>query len=277
MQKIIYFILFLFILFFIYLLIENKRIVITNYSFNDERISKPLRIVHLSDIHNDLFGKDNKSLIEKVKNQNPDYIFITGDLIDSRRTNTTRALKLIKELVKITDIYYIAGNHESRIKEYPQFEEELKKLNVNVINDKRVVIDNINLYGIKDYNFYHLDKSENESIIKKQLDDLHVSNNKDIVNFLLVHRPQYFENYCQYNFDYIFSGHVHGGQMRLPYIGGLYGPNQGILPKYDSGIHKKGNKTMILSRGLGNSLFPFRIFDNPEIVVVDFNVNSPQE
>ena len=113
---------------FTYFIYANKKIEITNYEFYQKEILEDIRIVHLSDIHNDLFGKENKDLVEKVKKAQPEIIFITGDLIDSRRTNINRALALVKELVEIAPIYYVSGNHEARIKQYDEFERELTKL-----------------------------------------------------------------------------------------------------------------------------------------------------
>ncbi|MGN1398843.1 MAG: metallophosphoesterase [Erysipelotrichaceae bacterium] len=277
MKKYLYLAIVLFVLLLVFLIIENKRIKIKKYCFKDERIDKAIRIVVISDQHNTTFGKNNCTLIEKVRQQQADLIFLTGDLIDKRRTNMAVSLNLVKELVKIADCYYIGGNHESVIKEYDSFQDSLQQLNVKVINDSMVTVNSLNIYGIKDYNFFHQAEEKNEEIIKKQLDGLNVNKNEDEINILLVHRPHYFDIYCQYNFDYIFAGHVHGGQMRLPLIGGVYGPNQGLFPKYDCGLYQQGKTKMVISAGLGNSLFPLRIFDNPQLVVVEISADSQPE
>ena len=256
MKKYIYFALVLILLLTVYLIIENKRIRI---------------------VHNDTFGKDNKDLIEKVKQSKPDMIFLTGDLIDKRRTDMDVSIKLVEQLVAIADCYYIAGNHESVIADYDYFQKKLEEIGVNVINDAAISVGKINIYGIKDYNFFKQPKEKNEEIISQQLAGLEVEKKEDEINILLVHRPHYFDIYCQYQFDYIFAGHVHGGQMRLPFVGGVYGPNQGLFPKYDCGLYQKDKTKMIISAGLGNSLFPLRIFDNPQIVVVDISANSLPE
>ena len=250
MKKYIYFALVFILLLTIYLIIENKRIRIAHYNFLDERLEKDIRIAVLSDVHNDTFGKDNKDLIEKVKQSKPDMIFLTGDLIDKRRTD---------------------------IADYDYFQKKLEEIGVNVINDAAISVGKINIYGIKDYNFFKQPKEKNEEIISQQLAGLEVEKKEDEINILLVHRPHYFDIYCQYQFDYIFAGHVHGGQMRLPFVGGVYGPNQGLFPKYDCGLYQKDKTKMIISAGLGNSLFPLRIFDNPQIVVVDISANSLPE
>ena len=277
MKKYIYFALVFILLLTVYLIIENKRIRIAHYHFLDDRLKKDIRIAVLSDVHNDTFGKDNKDLIEKVKQSKPDMIFLTGDLIDKRRTDMDVSIKLVEQLVAIADCYYIAGNHESVIADYDYFQKKLEEIGVNVINDAAISVGKINIYGIKDYNFFKQPKEKNEEIISQQLAGLEVEKKEDEINILLVHRPHYFDIYCQYQFDYIFAGHVHGGQMRLPFVGGVYGPNQGLFPKYDCGLYQKDKTKMIISAGLGNSLFPLRIFDNPQIVVVDISANSLPE
>ena len=255
---------------FTYFIYANKKIEITNYEFYQKEILEDIRIVHLSDIHNDLLGKENKDLVEKVKKAQPEIIFITGDLIDSRRTNINRALALVKELVEIAPIYYVSGNHEARIKQYDEFERELKELKVCVLNNDHVDLNQLRIYGLQDPGFYNTNKYYAGGAAQEMLDKMNIIKDSQHINILLTHRPHYFKDiYCKYQLDYIFAGHAHGGQMRLPIIGGLYAPGQGILPKYDSGIYKENSVIMILSRGLGNSLFPLRIFNNPEIIVVE--------
>lgn len=266
-MKISYILLFVIILFLFYLIYANKKIKVTNYSFS---ANENIRIVHLSDIHNDLFGKNNCRLIDVVKKCKPDLIFITGDLLDRRRTNEDRAYYLIKKLSELANVYYVTGNHESKIKNYSLFEQKMKSIDINVLNNEYVEIKGLRIYGLKDAGFYPNNKNRGRIIMEEQLNKMNIIKDNEHINILLVHRPHYFLNYSKYPFDYIFCGHAHGGQMRLPFIGGLYAPGQGVLPKYDSGIYKNNGSTMILSRGIGNSLFPLRIFNNPEVITVDF-------
>ncbi|MDO4378075.1 MAG: metallophosphoesterase, partial [Erysipelotrichia bacterium] len=255
--------------FIVYLLYANKKIKVTNYTFKNSKVGKKIRIVHLSDIHNDIFGKDNRNLYETVKKCCPDVIFITGDLLDSRRTDINRALFIAGKLTEIAPVYYVTGNHESRIKKYPVFEKGLKDLGIYVLNNEVAQFDCLKIYGLQDPGFTENNKNRGEIISDDHLQEMDISTDERYINVLLVHRPHYFKTYCKYPLDFIFSGHAHGGQMRLPLLGGLYAPGQGILPKYDSGIYKDNTVTMILSRGLGNSLFPLRIFNNPEVIVTD--------
>ncbi|HPX31928.1 MAG TPA: metallophosphoesterase [Erysipelotrichaceae bacterium] len=256
----------LIIAFLVYAIYQNKNVGITFYEFFSDKVEKEKRIVHLSDIHNDLFGKNNIRLIELIKSVNPDYIFLTGDLLDSRRTNVYRCYYLIEKIIKIAPIYFVTGNHESRKTFYPKFKEKLIELGVIVLDNRKIKLEEINLVGIDDPGFK---AKPNETVYRKIIDEQLKEIELEDFNVLLAHRPQYFDIYAKYDFDFVFTGHAHGGQIRLPYIGGLLSPQQGILPKYTIGIYESNNTKMVVSRGLGNSQFPLRVFNNPEIVVVD--------
>ncbi|MGI6607774.1 MAG: metallophosphoesterase [Erysipelotrichaceae bacterium] len=254
------------VIFLIYSIYQNKNVGLTFYRFASVKVEKEKRIVHLSDIHNDLFGKDNIRLIELIERVSPDYIFITGDLLDCRRTNVDRCYYLIERIIRIAPVFFVTGNHESRKALYPKFKARLIELGVTVLDNRNVQIEEINLVGIDDPEF----KARQSEIMRRknveeQLKEIELKK----FNVLLAHRPQYADVYSKYDFDLVLTGHAHGGQIRLPFIGGLFSPQQGILPKYTSGKHKIKNTEMIISRGIGNSKFPLRVFNNPEIVVVD--------
>ncbi len=253
-----------------YFIYQNKNIGISEYGFTSGKLKNNYRIVHLSDVHNDLFGKDNINLINKVKACNPDYIMITGDLIDKRRTKYERGIYLASKLVEICPVYYVYGNHEAK-KYSKQYEDEILKLGVHLIrNDKEIINDDIRLIGFDDVGFGSL---KNKSVQKEHL----INNLESLVNederftILLSHRPQFFESYISYPVDLVLTGHAHGGQVRLPLIGGLFAPQQLLLPKYSEGVHSLNGRDMLISRGLGNSLFPLRGFNNPEIVLISLN------
>ncbi|MDK2584611.1 metallophosphoesterase [Romboutsia sedimentorum] len=250
---------------------QNNDIKITNIDFKNDKISKEIdgyKILQISDLHNKQFGKDNKKLVKLTKEIKPDIIVITGDIIDSRRTNTDVAIRYINQIKKVAPIYYSPGNHESRISEYQDFENRLAKQGVNILNDKSKSIkinnDSIDLIGVRDISFIQKEnrKEELSNIINnlKNKDDSKLS-------ILLSHRPDLIDLYAKESIDLVFSGHAHGGQVRLPFIGGILAPDQGLFPKYTSGIYNKDNTHMIVSRGLGNSLFPLRVFNKPELVV----------
>ena len=221
------------------------------------------KIVQISDLHGAEIGKNNAILISKTKDENPDIIVITGDMIDRRRKETDAAIKLSGELTKIAPTYYVTGNHEASIRKiYEEFKEELVKNDVIVLENKAVdiVVENetITLIGLQDTGFDL--KTGIDYLLKGALPE------NDNYKILLAHRPEYFDKYS--GVDLIFSGHAHGGQFRVPYLGGLFAPGQGILPKYDGGVYYEDNRAMVVSRGIGNSLFPFRVNNNPEIVTI---------
>lgn len=230
-------------------------------SFND------FKIVQLSDMHNCSLGENNERVLGKLKKAKADIIVMTGDIIDARDTKIDIAIDFIKEAVKIAPCYFVTGNHEARVKyftdEFEKFEAEILDLGVTVLRNESCEIkrgnDVITLVGLDDTGFGFLQSVT--PLMEKAMP------NGEGYKILLAHRPEFFDEYK--GVDLIFSGHAHGGQIRLPYLGGLFAPGQGVLPKYDNGVYEEDGRIMVVSRGLGNSLFPLRINNRPEIVVVE--------
>lgn len=208
--------------------------------------------------------------------EKPDLIVFTGDLIDSRRYNEKPSLTLIEQLVDLAPVYYVTGNHEWKSGKYEALEEKLKKLGVHILKNETITItngsDEIYITGLDDPTFSN-ENSESE-IMEQFLTEAARNFHPNQFHILLSHRPELFPLYAEYGFDLVFSGHAHGGQFRLPFIGGLVAPNQGLFPKYTADDHHIGQTTMIVSRGLGNSIIPVRIFNRPEIVVVTLQVKQ---
>lgn len=253
---------------------QNYNILITNISIVSNKISDSFdgfKIAHVSDLHNTEFGENNSDLISKIKNEKPDIIAITGDLIDSRNTITEISLNFVEQALKIAPVYYVNGNHESRITEYPQFEQTLKDLGVIVLNDEVVQItknnETLNIIGIIDPDFNLFD--DNTTTVNTTIKNLKKEVENNSFTLLLIHRPELFDIYVENDIDLALTGHAHGGQIRIPFIGGIFAPDQGLFPKYDAGLYSKSNTYMYLSRGLGNSLLPLRINDNPELVIIE--------
>ncbi len=249
-----------------YLYWQDNSIMVTKYEYQSKKVPQSFygyRIVQISDLQNKVFGKNHKKLIDIVKKQHPDGIIITGDLLDRNRTNVSSVIELITEIINIAPVYYVSGNHEHQSGKYNELISALKQNGVFVLeNDKQIITkqnETISILGIKD-------KSVNANYQKV----LSVLSNVEKTDFqiLLSHRPELLSVYSQYDIDVVFTGHAHGGQIRIPFIGGVFAPHQGFFPKYTSGIHTQNNTTMIISRGLGNSTFPFRINNRPELVVV---------
>ena len=257
----------------IYLYLENNILEVSIYEISSSKISIQFdgyKIAQISDLHNTGSNKLKNSIIESIKNEKPNIIVITGDIVDSYKTNIESAIDFIKDINEIAPIYYVTGNHESRIDDYDVLMKKLEENKVIILDDRveQITIDDslINLIGINDpmceHQSYLEDKEIVDGVIKK------IEYNKDVFSILLSHRPELFEIYHKYNFDLVFSGHAHGGQIRLPFIGGLVAPNQWLFPKYDGGLYEEDNTKMIVSRGIGNSILPFRINNNPELIYV---------
>ena len=230
-------------------------------------------VAQVSDFHNCRLGKDHKRVISLLEKSEPDIIVITGDLIDSRRTDVDTALDFVNRAVKIAPCYFVTGNHEARVKsEYSKLKKGLEAAGVTVLDGKCTEIEKdgakITVAGFDDPSFAVKEIQEKyDDIADKELEKLGVSE-KDFV-LLLAHRPEIFEVYAKHNADLVLCGHAHGGQFRLPFVGGVFVPNQGLFPEYDSGYFASGNSQMIISRGIGNSLMPVRLNNRPEVVAVE--------
>ena len=254
---------------------QNNSLVITNVELKLDKLPlefEGLKIVHLSDLHGKLFGKNQYKLVSKIKESEPDVIFFTGDLVDSKKNEVEHALTLMEEITNIAPVYYVTGNHEHRSGRYDSLEGNLLNREVIVLRNTKDVINrdsqSIEVLGIDDpsssNDFYHSEEQSLVNALEKALE----GSEKDSFKILLSHRPEFLSIYAEHNIDLIFSGHAHGGQVRLPILGGIIAPNQGLLPKYTSGQYNEGKSTMIVSRGLGNSIIPQRVFNRPEIIVI---------
>ena len=229
------------------------------------------RIAQVSDLHNAEFGDGNQRLLEMLREAEPDMIAITGDLIDSRRTDIAVALAFAKEAVKIAPCCYVSGNHEARVSEYPELKTGLEEAGVTVLDNAQVKIEvsgeSITVIGVNDPSFHADYLTSDAEVMDRKLSEL--SSEDAGFTILLSHRPELFDTYVAHDMDLVLTGHAHGGQFRLPLIGGLVAPNQGLFPKYDDGLYSEGNTNMIVSRGLGNSIIPVRFNNQPEVVLIE--------
>jgi len=253
---------------------QNNSIVISNFDYNSAIVPEEFnnfKIVHISDLHNKVFGKEQDKLIDKVEALEPDIIVITGDLIDRRRYNLEKSMYFINASVEMAPVYYVSGNHEAWSGRFSEIEERLIETGVKIIDDSETEIrrgnSSIKLLGLSDPDFLTSDYIDGTDTSKLEENLIRLSEGEEL-KILLSHRPEIFELYSDNNIDMIFSGHAHGGQIRLPFIGGLIAPDQGLFPKYTAGSYTSNTSTMYVSRGLGNSLFPVRVFNRPEIISV---------
>ena len=254
---------------------DNFKLDKTEYTIENNTLPEAFngfKIIHISDLHNTEFGKNNEKLLKIIKEQKPDAVFVTGDTIDGFYTNIQIPINLFKEILKICDIYFIVGNHESRadVDTFRQFLQSLYEIGVKVLKDEATYIikndEKIQVIGLNDASLY---KTEYDKNYKEEITEvINELNDKESFSILLSHHPELFPEYSKTNVDLVFSGHAHGGQFRLPIIGGIIAPNQGLFPEYDAGIFNENNTTMVVSRGLGNSIVPVRINNSPEVVIV---------
>ena len=259
----------------VWIYFENKRIDITTYDICSEKLPESFdgfTIVQISDFHNNVFGNNNDILIENIKAEHPDIIVLTGDYIDSRHTHVDISVSLTEQLVRIAPTYYITGNHESRISDaLEELTENFNRLGVHILRNAAEEIsykgDTIQIIGIDDPDFIDPEKNaaENSEAMKQIICELNDSNRYTL---LLSHRPEIFDTYLATNVDLVLSGHAHGGQFRLPFFGAFYAPGEGLFPRHAEGMQTEGSMTMVVSRGLGQSVIPFRINNSPELVTV---------
>ena len=253
----------------------NTALELNTYTISSSKLPQSFdgyRIAHVSDLHNAEMGKENGKLLTMLRDAGPDMIAITGDLIDSRNTDIEVALQFVREAVKIAPCYYVTGNHEARVNEYGELKAGMEAAGVTVLEDVKTKIsmegETITLIGVNDPS-YQTDYlfGDSETVMNTKLEELH--SEKDGFTLLLSHRPELFDTYVDQDVDLVLSGHAHGGQFRLPFIGGLVAPNQGLFPEYDAGIYTEGNTNMLVSRGVGNSILPFRINNRPEVILIE--------
>lgn len=259
--------------FIIYSLWADKALTEREFTIKSKDIPASFngfRIVQVSDLHNTVFGKENEKLLKRIEAAKPDIIAVTGDIVDSRRTNTEIALNFLEKALSIAPVYYVTGNHESRIENSKAFLEEIKKLGVKTLENERITLveenDKITLCGITDPAFSADYLFDNESAVSEH--SLRALGSTDTFDILLSHRPEFFDLYTEHGFNLVLSGHAHGGQFRFPFVGGFIAPGQGLFPEFDSGLYEKSSTSMIVSRGLGNSIIPLRLFNRPEIITV---------
>ena len=264
----------IFSLLLVFLYDGNNRLEITEFSYTGADVPQSFegyRIVQLSDLHNKVFPDDNAYLMEKVRALEPDIILLTGDFIDaSTHTDLDDAMLFMQQIPKIAPCYYVFGNHEYRIKKSLRdaFVQQIGKWGVHYMDNEMLRLtsdagETVTLIGLNDL-----------SLTSRDLDNL-VKASKDDFQIVMAHEPEYIWSYAGTGADLVFSGHEHGGQVRIPFTHqAIYTPHEGLFPRLTEGMVTYGETTMVISRGLGNSAFPFRMFDHPEIVLVTLHAQS---
>ena len=237
-------------------LYQNYHLVKTEYEVNLE-LSEDIKIVQVSDLHNQVFGIGESVLLDQIAAEDPDIIVVTGDIVDTTHTSYATSLQFIEGAVKIAPVYYVTGNHEVRLAgpAMDKFIADMESLGVVILDDEYIDMGEYILAGIADASLEDFDAYD-------AFDD-----SKPVI--MLAHEPQYYELYQSLGADLVLAGHYHGGQIIIPGVGGLMSPELDILPKPYEGLTDYAGMTLILSRGLGNSVAPVRINNYPELVVIE--------
>jgi predicted MPP superfamily phosphohydrolase len=264
----------------IFLYLQNNWVCLTQLEVASEKLPgnfEGFRIVQISDLQSKAFGREQERLSEVIGEARPDIIVITGDLVDGNHYDEKASLTLVKKAAEIAPVYFVTGNHEWWSKIFPGLESKIREAGAVILrNDSRELsIRNQSIYvtGLDDPESTGSNYNE-AGYIEGRLHSTIPLLPKDSFKLLLSHRPEEFYLYSGYGVDLAFCGHAHGGQFRLPFIGGVYAPDQGYFPKLTSGIYKDGNTSMVVSRGLGNSVIPQRLFNRPEVVLVTLRTTA---
>ncbi len=264
---------------------DSNRFVVVRHSFSDRRIKKPCRAVVLADLHNKRYGKNNELLLEAVKEYKPDFILVAGDIPTAKEGKSLDvAVSLMRELAHDYPVYYGNGNHEHRMKLYPQtygdmgerYERALQEAGVHrLVNEHTFLKENgIEIYGAEIDKFFYKRFSV-QPMGENYLESILGKPEAGQYTVLIAHNPDYFPQYAAWGADLVLSGHVHGGMVRIPFWGkGVASPNVRLFPKYDGGIFKEDKSTMLLSRGLGMHTNPIRLINPGELLVVDFKTEK---
>ncbi len=264
----------------LWLIWGNSALMVHSFSVSDGKIPEAFsgfRIAQISDLHNASFGPHNEKLLSMLKDTRPDIIVITGDLVDSNKTDFEIGISFGAEAAKIAPTYYVTGNHEAWLSDYETLKKGLENAGVVVLENEQLKLTRggaeITLLGLNDPDFYTDYLFPDSALVAETL-LTEMMPEDDSYTILLSHRPELFPSYQKMGIDLAFTGHAHGGQIRLPLIGGLVAPNQGLFPEYDGGLYEKDGSCMIVSRGIGNSILPLRINNRPEIVVAELHSES---
>lgn len=258
---------------------DSNRFVTRTYEIRSKKLTKPCKFVLLADLHNKSFGKENHRLLSAIEEISPDGILVAGDMLTAEKgADFSHALSLMERLAKSYPVYYGMGNHEYRLGLYPEqypgmyegYIAGLKKAGIEPLINEAAYLPawNISVCGaqIDRYYYKHLRRAPMESSYLPKI--LGVPD-RDKFQLLIAHNPVYFDAYADWGADLVVSGHVHGGIMRLPFLGGVLSPSLTLFPRYDGGLFREYGSTMILSRGLSSHTIPIRIFNPGELIVID--------
>lgn len=264
----------LMIVLFLYSLIENRYIKIEHYTVLNNKMDKDksLRIVQLSDLHRSNYGKNNSKLFDKIKECNPDFIVMTGDMINRDGKYPEELMLFFQNLAECFPCISILGNHEIGFRgyqpeSYNEYSQVLQQCGIQILDNETALIQTkagqIEIYGYTAGMFFYQERKMNYRV------ELPEPGNESVFSILLSHNPEMIDSFRNNHFSLILSGHLHGGIVRIPGWRGMVSPHFCLFPKYDGGMYSVGDDSiMIVSRGLGSHTIKFRLFNRPEVVCI---------
>lgn len=251
-------------------------LTVNTYNINTDKLNNSVKFVLISDLHNKQFGENNIDLVNKIKEQNPEFIAVDGDMVTDENDSREPVIKLLPQLCQIAPVYYVLGNHEKTYGEYDKLIEEIKSSGVTFLDNEMVTFKTqskeiITIGGLTDYPYYEYEAPDYDNPARHFLDSF-IEQEKENYSILLTHQPEfYFWGLKDKNIDLMLCGHTHGGLVRLPFIGAIAAPNQSWFPEYDMGYFNSGTVEMIITSGLGNSIDIPRFNNPPEVCVIEIN------
>ena len=255
----------------------DNTIAITNYSVNNTKNDAKLKFVVITDLHNKEYGEKNADLAELVKEQNPDFIAVCGDMVNRGDPDTTKMKDVLEKLSKIAPTYCCLGNHErdNAAKFGTDFKSETNSTGAVLLDNEYIKFTkngkSVLIGGMSDYPYYEF-YTPDDDVPSRTLWEEFAEKAKNNFTILLHHQPEYIaEDAKKTDIDLIVCGHTHGGQIQLPFIGGVIAPNQGLFPKYDKGEFDLDGTKMIVCAGLSNTVFIPRINNQVEIGVINIS------
>lgn len=243
------------------------------YTIDTDKVNHSFRIVFITDLHGNRHGKNNNKLLQMIENNTPDVIAVAGDLIVKDGKGEKEAVELLHYLAKKYPVFYAPGNHEVRLKNYSLYKNNVQKTGTLYLENAYEEMEQKICFAGLDLPLFWYHKCYQKRNMSLQVLNELLPNfeKKGKFTILIAHNPEYFPVYEQWGADLVLSGHVHGGIMKLPFLGGVIAPSLRLFPKYDSGRFDLGKSTMILSRGLGLHDIKLRFFNRPELSIIDIH------
>ncbi|MGN0432730.1 MAG: metallophosphoesterase [Lachnospiraceae bacterium] len=266
------------------ILYDTHHFVIRRYSFSSPKIKKAVKLVMLSDLHNYQYGRDNIQLLEAIEKEKPDAVVLTGDMITAvKKESFEKTLEFLKKINDKYPLYYAYGNHEQKVKLYPEvygdlgerYEKALKEAGIEPLCNAHISLPEwgVTIYGLEiGHEYFH--RFTTKPFPEKYLSSLLGEKDKTSYGVLLAHNPEYFPEYAEWGADLVLSGHIHGGIVRLPFLGGVISPAIRFFPKYDGGLFREGESHMALSRGIGTHSPNVRVFNPGELLVIELRTET---